>query len=238
MNNPLGPINPPAPGPKPKAPRDLTNEKADLVWTTADVWDKWANRRTEYLRLYSDSIIEVSGKVWDFDAFGYYAPADTITMNLENHTAFLIIHMAGREPWARVIPGQDVKIRGRVPRSDEFIAEPLVNCIILEPQHSSAVQGTAGQLYREALADSQKYNKKYLIVSGEVVRKSLVNALFVELKGDGATTVRCQVESKMGFTLDHVQVGQKLKMVGQYVTLDKTNGLILNKCLPITQNVE
>ena len=139
---------------------------------------------------------------------------------------------------ARAVPGQDITIRGRVPRDEDFINEPLMDCIVVEPKQSSALALTAEQLCRDAQADSKKYNKAYMIVTGEVVSKSRPGLTIVELKGDGQTKVRCQVYGKLSFLADPLKVGQKVKLFGQYVTYDKALGVTLDKALPITRDAE
>jgi hypothetical protein len=241
------PNNPPTPpgnqqpsveGPKTIAHRDPAKEKPDLVWTSAELYKETRANGLGFNDKYRDKIIEVSGcKLFDFESYGVYGK-DTITMNIDAKPSFIIVHMGDREPWAKVVPGQDFTMRGRVPLKQEDINEPLVDCIIVAPQKSPALPLTAEQLCRDAQADPKKYNGKYMIVTGEVLRKQIPGAVVLELKGDGATKVRCQIPSKLKLTVDPIMVGQKIKVVGQYVTFDKVNGVILDKALPITRNVE
>jgi hypothetical protein len=223
---------------KPNPPRDLTKEKPDFQWTPADVMKEYKGNGSGFREKYHDKIIEVSGTVWNSDPFAYYAPKDLINVNLVSDPGPTICHMADREPWAKVIPGQPVKLRGRVPRDDEWIVEPLVDCVVVEPQQSPALPMTAEQLCRDAQADAKQHSGKYMIVSGEIASVRKIGLTIVELKGDSQTKVYCQVFGKLDFLADPLKVGQKIKMFGMYVTLDKTNGVILDKALPITRNVE
>ena len=228
-------------GPKGETPRDPANEKPDLVWTADELRKEVKANGLQFRNKYRDKVIQVSGTVFDFDPFSYYAPANTITVQLETHPAFIYFHMAGREPWAKVVPGQLATLRGRVPRDSEFINEPLVQCVVVEPQQSPALPLTADQLCRDARADPKKYNGKYMIVSGEVTAKRTVNGLYLDLKGDDQTKVRCQIVNKLKFTIDPIQVGQKIKVFGQYVTINPPGldgSVILDKALPITKDVQ
>jgi hypothetical protein len=236
----LPPKDGPKGPPKVETPRDPATEKPDLVWT-ADQLRKEAKSGPLFRQKYRDKIIEVSGTVFEFDPFSYYEPANTITVQLEAKPAFIYFHMANREPWAKVVPGQPATLRGRVPRDSEFINEPLVQCVVVEPQQSPALQLTADQLCRDARADAKKYNKTYMVVAGEVIGKSTVGPLYLELKGDDQTKVRCQIISKLKFTIDPIQVGQKIKVFGQYVTINPPGlpgAVILDKALPITKDVQ
>jgi len=226
--------------PKVEGPRDPANEKPDLVWTADELRKEVKANGFQFHTKYRDKVIQVSGTVFDFDPFSYYAPANTITVQLETNPAFIYFHMAGREPWAKVVPGQPATLRGRVPRDSEFINEPLVQCVVVEPKQSPAVQLTADQLCRDARTDAKKYNNAYMVVAGEVTGKSNF-PLYLELKGDDQTKVRCQIVSKLKFTIDPIQVGQKIKVFGQYVTINPPGlpgSVILDKALPITKDVQ
>ena len=53
--------------------------------------------------------------------------------------------------------------------------------------------------------------------------------------------MRCQIVSKLKFTIDPIQVGQKIKVFGQYVTINPPGlpgSVILDKALPITKDVQ
>jgi hypothetical protein len=230
----------PGGGPKVEG-RDPAKEMPDFVWTTAELRKEFGNNNPLYRQKYADKIIEVSGTVYEFDPFAYYAPSNAITIQIESKPSFFYLHMQDREPWARAVPGQPVKLRGRVARKDEFINEPLVQCVIVEPQQSPALQLTAEQLCREARAEPKKYVNQYMIVSGVVTAKSKVNALYLEIKGDDQSKVRCQIVDKLKFTIDPIMVGQKVKVFGQFVTAtvpDLPGTVILGKALPITKDVQ
>jgi hypothetical protein len=218
--------------------RDPAKEKPDVVWSVQRLMDEWAPNGTGLRQQYGGQIIEVTGKVWDFMPFDYYKPTDAILVNLDALPTNLIFHMADREPWAKVIPKQEVTLRGRVPLPDEGIIEPLVQCVIVEPRKTSAIQLTAEELIRDARTDPKKYDRKYLIVEGEVVGKKKVNGLYLELKGDEQTKVRCQIFWKLDMTIDPIALGQKVKVYGQYVTISKDGLLTLDKALPILGKVE
>ena len=193
---------------------------------------------TEFRSKYPNKIVELSGKVFAFDPYNWSAIGDVITMNLEGNPGTTFCQIADREPWAKALPGEQVEVRGRVPPNSDRVVAPLVDCVIVEPQRSSALPIMAEQLVRDMKTAPKKYLNKSLIVSGEIVSKSTANAVFVELKGDGQTNVRCYVYNKLHFTIDPLKVGQMTKLVGRNVQLRQVEGVILSECLPITRNVE
>jgi len=54
--------------------------------------------------------------------------------------------MVEKEPWAKVIPGQIVKVKGRCA---EFFEPRLRNCVFIEPGPFQAVSISAEELARE-----------------------------------------------------------------------------------------
>src|SRR5579862_1622232 len=83
-NNPAGPENPPPPVAVPNVPviRDPAKEKPDLVWTADELRKEAKANGLHFRRQYKDKIIEVSGKLWDFEPFAYYAPNKLINVQL------------------------------------------------------------------------------------------------------------------------------------------------------------
>jgi hypothetical protein len=125
-----------------------------------------------------------------------------------------------REPWNKYSPGQKVKLQGDWP---EFaITASLIDCTIVEAGPNPAPVLTAEELAKESSADAEatikKYDKKWLVLSGEIVGKETndVGAATLELKGDGKTKVRASFTAFEKDITDPLKVGQKVELLGQF----------------------
>ncbi len=150
------------------------------------------------------------------------------------------------EPWAKLSPGQTVKLRGTCGFNT---TEPyLVKSVIVEAGPNPAVIITAEQLAEEYAKDRKatlkKYLKKYFIVSGEVEKKQERESKFIAvyLKGSSGIRVECGFpgNSPNSAMTQSIEVGQKIKVFGQlFVTdLQEKDKVALSDCYLITGKEE
>jgi hypothetical protein len=138
---------------------------------------------------YQGKTVELSGVV---DNVGRFYDHDFVELQEGGDTPrnFLGVRceMIDAEPWAKVVPGQRIKVKGQY----EGIGRTLSSCVFVETGASPAITISTADLAKEYAADLEavrkKYTRRWLIVSGEVVEKG---AYRVVLKGDGKVQVVC-----------------------------------------------
>src|SRR5262249_22293502 len=144
---------------------------------------------------------------------------------------------ADAEPWAKVVPGQKVKLKGKWP-PDAF-GTVLIHCAFVDTGTSPAITVTAQQLAKEYAADKEaankKYKDKYLIITGEVADKEFnsAGAASVTLKVEGKVKVTCSFTAFEKALVKPIKVGQQLKAVGQYTLNFGDDEVSLYFCHPI-----
>jgi hypothetical protein len=188
---------------------------------------------------YKNKIVEVSGEVGGgLLAFGWSDEEKTGYFSLtgEGAPAGLTCYTAEPEPWAKVVPGQKVTVKGRWGNGP---GRGLVKCVFVQTGPYPGVRLTAEQLCRDVRAEADKYDQKYLVVSGEI-RGKQANAdggYQLELKGDGVAVVRCTISAANKNVGDALTVGQKLKMFGKFDRINQfdKNIVWIVWCLPVTR---
>jgi Leucine-rich repeat (LRR) protein len=146
---------------------------------------------------------------------------------------------ADAQPWAKVVPGQKIKLKGKWPQ-DPF-GPSLHHCVFVDTGKSPAIILTAQELAKEYAADKdatgKKYADKYLIVTGEVVDKEFnsVGAASVTLKVEGKVKVKCSFTAFEKGMVKPIKIGQQLKAVGQYTLNFGDEEVVVYFCHPIKQ---
>jgi hypothetical protein len=142
------------------------------------------------------------------------------------------------EPWATVAQGQKVRIKGLW--APTFVAPRLLWCVVEEPGEYAAVRIAATDLAKEYAADPEatvkKYDKKHLVLTGEVASKSAndVGAVTLGLKTGNATAINCSFTAfDKGATAGY-EVGQTVTVFGEF-TLNFGSGTTVDLyfCLPL-----
>jgi hypothetical protein len=146
-------------------------------------------------------------------------------------------YTAEKEPWAKVAPGQHVKLKGRWPKG-AFSAQ-LMNCVVTEAQSNPAISITAQKLVQEYMAAKertrQKYHDTWLIVVGEVANIDLKKGV-ATIKGDGETPIKVGISASQANLFKSARVGRQLKVLGRATIYASGNdALFLENSLPITQ---
>lgn len=138
------------------------------------------------------------------------------------------------EPWGKVVTGQEVTLRGKVP--DRLFGAQLADCEIVSIGPSPALTATAASLATELAADPKATNSKYegkeFFFSGTVdgFDDEYKNSIY--LKGNGPIRVRCVFdpygEEKQIPTL---KIGDQIDVVGHYGYYGTDNEVLMQQCI-------
>jgi hypothetical protein len=179
--------------------QDLTDKTPDFTMTAADYAKETRNRETTREK-YSGKVFQLDGvvKSYDRDILTGTPSISLVGTDMEPVRCRTI----DKEPWASVSPGQQVTIKGRT----NFLSYPgLIDCIIVKKGDNPAIEITAEQLTQEYAAGvdatNQKYENKYLILTGEVAEQKPSPApthADLYFKGSGTVRVKCMIDSHKG----------------------------------------
>jgi hypothetical protein len=198
--------------------------------TAQQYFDIFQKDREAAGQKFDDELVTLKGVV---GSFGVDEEVDHVNLQVGDNVTAIKCHTRERAPWAKVFPGQTIRIRGR--QMHPF--EPhLVKCTIVEVGPESPTVVSAQELAKEFAADRDKLHKKYagkyLWVEGEVIEKQGGD---VFLKGSGKLKVHCEPPFENQDILDVFVVGKKVKLLGKYNPrefLDEAPRL--TGCLPIS----
>jgi hypothetical protein len=132
--------------------------------------------------------------------------------------------MIDKEPWARVAPGQTVKLKGPWAAYGDLPA--LFDCVIVEAGPNPATVLTAAGLADEYAADADGVKKKYagkpVILSGEVVENKEQDdkSRIVRLKTTGKVTVEFSYGPIFAKQAANMTAGQPIKVFAQLTESD------------------
>jgi hypothetical protein len=215
---PGSPVAPPGPRP------DLSKAKPDFS-LTAEAFAKEVNKDREAARKkYGGKVIDVSGVV---GALMQYSKAPALMFAVDRAPLTGVVFLADVEPWATVSPGQEVKLRGRLPR-EELDQSLLRDCTVIDKGPNPAATITAEQLAQECAvspeAANKKYKDKHLYITGEVTalkEGGQDGSLEIQLKGHDEVPVKLWLNSTSRSEADEVQVGMKVKALASYSFANK-----------------
>lgn len=185
---------------------------------------------------YAGKVIEVQGVVKNVGRNVSKMPY--IALEAEDLLGVMCFTM-DKKPWERVAVGQKVKVRGKFPEA--VIGVTLSDCEVAEAGEGAAATLPATDLARKYRADpdavSKKYDKKSLIVFGEVVKKDYDEggAPSLELKGADQVKVLCAFTAFEKDLVDPIQVGQHVHIIGQYMLNFGKDEVGLYFCFPLTK---
>jgi hypothetical protein len=115
----------------------------------------------------------------------------------------------------------------------------LIYCVIVDKGESPAVVISAEDLAKEFSANpeetSKKYDKKHLILTGEVTDREFnsAGAAAVILKGHDKIPVKCHFSAFEKGVAKSMKVGNKVKLVGEYTLNFGNDDVNLYLCMPI-----
>jgi hypothetical protein len=198
---------------------DLTKVEAKHKMSADAVVEEFKKDQKAFNAKYKDAVLELSGKVRSCqnDPLGRGG-----IIWLESHGSALGVRcmMVEKEPWAKVSPGSEVKVKGKwlADTSEEI----LYGCVFVELGRNPAVSLTAEDLAKAYAADKKKAKEKYhdqwLIVEGEVVEVGPDARRFdrVVVKGDGKIAVDCYFPPvKHDNRYKQLKPGEKIRLVGR-----------------------
>jgi hypothetical protein len=223
--------------PRPKMPvEDLTKVAADFKLTAEAFHKEYEADRVAAAKKYKDKVIELSGEV---DSVGRNIGGDAyITLKVDKQLIGVMCMTVDEFPWTKAVKGQKIKIKGRWP---EFtIAAGIINCVFVETGEYQAIVKSVDELAKEWAADAEatvkKYDKKHMILSGEVAAKEYnsAGAATITLKTDGKVKVKCSFTAFDKDAVKKVKIGEKIKVLGEF-TLNFGSGdeAALYFCLPM-----
>jgi WD40 repeat protein len=217
---------------------DLAGKEARFVVTGIELAAEIKKGRDEARKKYDGKIIEVTGKINSLAPH----PSGEGTIVLADGQRFsfgaLQCVVSDPQPWAKYAPGQEITIRGRWPSGSSGM---LTSCIIVKAGPSPAISISARDLAKEFSTNAEaarvKYDKKPLLVSGEVTAKEVNSggAATIKIKGDGQVALRCFLGGSFGAEGQlrrGIRPGQPIRMLAEFSAFYDGH-VSLDKCLPI-----
>jgi hypothetical protein len=185
---------------------------------------------------YAGKVIELAGEVAGVNR--NIGGESSVTLKVEKDLLGVWCGTADEEPWTKVLPGQKIKIKGKWP---EFpVRAALVHCVFVETGEYLGVRVTAEELAAEYTADrdgtAKKYDKKYLVMTGEVLSKEFnsAGAAGIVLKSGNKVKVTCSFTAFENEQTKRIKVGQRIKVVGQFTSSFTGDEVGLYFCLPVS----
>ena len=182
-------------------------------------------------------VIELSGTVEDV---GRSAGGEAfVELKTSGGLLGVMCFTADERPWASFARGQTVRLKGLW--SEPLMAPRLLYCVVVEPGEYAAIRITATDLAKEYAADPdatvKKYEKKHVVVTGEVASKDVneFKAVALVLKTDNKVKVECGFTAFDRDLSDQYAVGQTVRVFGEFSLNFGTGDTVhLNFCLPLT----
>jgi hypothetical protein len=185
---------------------------------------------------YRGKLVELKGELHGVSRDPYDSDESTFMFFVEGvheRDPYIRCRTTMKRPWREYARGQEVAVAGVV---DQY--PYLKDCKMMKSGPNPAIAITAGDLAKEFArgADEtvKKYEKKCLIIEGEVLRKVTddVDTPNLVLKGNGDVNVTCQLAFKPAEAeAKSVQIGQKVKVVWMSPLISgREDGLQLGWC--------
>jgi Leucine-rich repeat (LRR) protein len=224
--------------PRPKvAVEDISKIAPSFSLSAEKFSEEYKENRNAAEEKYKGKVVELTGVV---KSMGRNIADDSYISLEAGKVLFGVMCVtADAEPWAKVAPGQKVKLKGKWP---EFsVGAALIYCVFLDTGKYEATALSAEQLAKEYVADpeatTKKYKDKYLVISGEVMDRDFnsAGAASITLKVDSKVRVKCHFTAFESKQTRSLKVGQRVKAIGQYTLNFDKDEVGLYFCLPITQ---
>jgi uncharacterized protein (DUF1330 family) len=215
---------------------DLSKVEPAFKMTAEEFFKEYEAGKNTAAEKYKGKVIELSGEI---DGIGRNFGGDPyVTLKVEKQLLGVMCFTAEEHPWAKVVRGQKIKIKGKWP---EFtVASSLIYCAFVETGEYAGIRLSAEELAKEYAADPEatvkKYDKKFLVMTGEVVSKEFnsAGAASVELKSGNKVKVKCSFTATEKDVTKPIKVGQTIEVVGEF-TLNFAGGndVGIYFCLPM-----
>jgi hypothetical protein len=165
---------------------------------------------------YSGKTIEVSGKVTDIT---WQEIQEKAYIRLEKFPDGVQCITIDKQPWAKIAPGQTVKIRGKAADYSFRTLITLEACEVVDSGPNQLEEISTEDLIKKLQADKDRPVDElgppgHLLVSGEVARieKGEQNREVVYLKGTDGIAVTCGLDD---YFIKKLKPGQKIKLVAR-----------------------
>lgn len=200
----------------PKDP-DLTSVAPKFTMTAVEFGEEYKKDKKAADEKFKNEVIELSGKVV---LFGRNIGGQSyLSLEFPKEITGIMVFPTEKEPWAKVSPGQQIKVKGKYP---EFSISPsLLHCVLTEVGNNPAPALTADQLAKEFTADKEatkkKYDDQWLIIEGEMIDTgtSKSGTLMLRMKGTDKMAVECFFPPDFKDDVAKLKAGQKVKVIGK-----------------------
>ncbi|WP_197993320.1 OB-fold protein [Gimesia aquarii] len=202
--------------------RETASQAPEFTLTAADFSQEYQTDKETTTKKYAGKQIRLTGKVNSFHrAFtgGGLMFLDGLSSGSNSKRVKLDMHELERNPWTRAVIGQQVIVQGIFPKYFSFGPE-LQECRIIEvtgemkPDYISAEQLSKALSTKPQQVD-EKHEGKLIYLLGTIKDLDLENSR-IELGTDQKTSALLRSEFTNDFA--HLKPGQKIKVLGEYVT--------------------
>jgi uncharacterized protein (DUF1330 family) len=214
---------------------DLSKLPADVSLSATEFFAAYSSNRDEAFQKHGGKIIDLTGVV---EQYGRNINDDVfLQLRVANRLSGICLS-ADKEPWAYVVPGQTVRLRGRW---KEKLSTQGIRLLVVETDAKRRVAVSAMQLAGEFSADAdastRKYEGKHLILRGvvEAVDFKALGGGSVVLKGDGKLQVECNYSTDERTTIRAIQIGEEIGVVGDGADLN-AGRVLIRYCFTITKD--
>jgi hypothetical protein len=185
---------------------------------------------------FDGKVIELSGTV---EGVGRNAGGEAfVQLKVPSQMFGVMCFTTDEQPWAKVARGQKVRIKGL--GGAVILAPRLLACAIVEPGEYAAVRISAADLAKEYAADPdatiKKYDKKHMVVTGEVAAKDVneFKAVGLTLKTGNKVAVKCGFTAFDRDVSRAYAVGQTVSVFGEFsLNFGGGDSVDINFCLPL-----
>lgn len=223
---------------KPKPKSQITEAtKADFTMDAGAFGDEAKNDPETTRKKYVGKVVELTGVV----VFFRLDDGVPLIMLAGKGPNWVKCLTQDEEPWAKVAPGQGLKIKGKAievgpqtgaaATAGKFRPGEIVmdECLATGTSPSKVPTRTAEELAKEYATDMKKSASWQEFYLEGTVEKVL--SKFLTLKGNDTVAIACFFEGPV----ESVKVGQKVKLLGKFSPTDDPKKIELTNCLLITK---
>jgi hypothetical protein len=217
--------------------KDVGDAKPDFTLTAKEFGGEYKKDKKSFETKYKGKVVELKGVVRKVgrDPFG------STEARLYLEEAFdIVCSTADKNPWRRALPGQKIRLKGRVPKWKIANRGVLFGCVISDVSGPPPPTLTADELGKQYGTDragtSGKYNGKFIILTGETakVEKGGILSTAVVFKTMGKPQVSALF---FGFAhkADALKSGDKIKVLGEYGRNTSPDEVKLDDCILVNE---
>jgi len=206
--------------PVPSEPPKLSLDKPDFVVDSTAFDQEWKKDDKAALKKYAGKVIEVSGKV----NFVSHDRTEGIIFLKGERPAGVECHAAEMRPWNKAAPGQTAVIRGVLhPQASEPY---LTDCVVVKADGPKPPEVSVDEFQAEHIKDLDSTRKKYqqgehVVLVSELQRIDDKTVLVFKSK-EPAPIIEAAVPRIKEFVVEGLRAGTKLKILGNYLSIDVT----------------